>query len=78
MVDPYTSDFQTWAARLLEEYSDQGIPGVYQAQPLAWQYWAGIVSASSYFADRGAPSPVGFDNWRDWAAATMLVINPGV
>lgn len=78
MVDPYTSDFPTWAARLLEEYSDQGIPGVYLAQPLDWRIWAAVVSSTSFFSNRGAPSPVGFSEWRDWAAAVMLVVNPGV
>lgn len=78
MLDPFTSDFPNWAARLLEEYSNSAIPAVYVANPMEWRSWASTVAALAIFADLGAPSPDGFSDWREWAAALMLVVNPGV
>lgn len=76
MPDPYSTTWERWTARFLEDYSDQSIP---QRVPITdWQYWAAVVAATAYFANQGAPNPVGFSDWRDWAAALMLVINPGI
>jgi hypothetical protein len=66
-------EFEQWACLLCEQYAAQqlGIPG----SEIEWKSWAVGLLAIDVFTNQGIPSPYNYENWQDWAAALLNVMN---
>lgn len=64
MVNPAGMTLEDWAAQLLVDFPDDGIPQL--IDPARWRDWGALViSCPSFAAD--APNQYQYDDWRDWA-----------
>lgn len=76
-INPYQmSSFIDWAQRMVPVLYQYGvIPN--PPLEIGWKNWASDVISLDEIAKRGAPSPIGFGDWKDWAAQFVGVINDG-
>lgn len=65
MVIPTFITLADWAASLIVDYPNDGIPGLWDETK--WQDWAATVLACPSFATCNAPTPYQYENWQDWA-----------
>ena len=63
--DPRGLDFDEWSAALLQHY------GSVEPSWKPWRLWAADMIARDVFSDRTLPDPHEFEDWGDWALASL-------
>ena len=67
--DPNLYSLEEWASSLPEQFND--IPRFVHEDN--WILWADALYSSRLGLQYAIPSPVGFDNWKDWAIRVYQV-----
>jgi hypothetical protein len=73
VYDPRYHSFDSWASLLAEQYAAQQLGS--PPPEMYWQDWAAGLNAIGLFNNEAVPDPYRFDNWQDWAAATLNSVN---
>jgi hypothetical protein len=76
-INPYQMpSFLDWAQRMVPTLEQFG-PIPFPPAETGWKTWASEVISLDSLAQRAAPSPLGFDDWKNWAAQFVGVIDDG-
>ena len=72
--DPRIYTFVEWADLLCEQYAAQNLQVVYKEEE--WKDWGNGLKAIDLFTNQAVPNTDGYSDWRDWAQALLLAVNP--
>ncbi len=72
LPDPQGLDFNTWAARVTEQFASYGIPEPFNES--RWKDWACSLFAANALTQKDIPSPQGFTDWRQWASRFLETV----
>ena len=73
VYDPRFHTFESWAALMCEAYAGQQL--VIPTSQTNWYEWAAGLKAIDVFTNEGIPGPYIYNNWQDWASASVGAIN---
>lgn len=76
-VDPrFIPSFQEWADFMYPSLQQYGVIEqiTYGSD---WKSWANGLLSLNGIAQNGAPSPYGFDDWKEWAMRFVEVLDQG-
>jgi len=74
MIIPIYMTFQEWANQLNIDYPSDIIPIVDDRYSSDWKEWAQVVVGSRSFSAAGAPDPIIYDTWEEWAMRVYEVM----
>jgi len=75
VYDPRYQTFEGWASLMCEQYAAQQLQ--IPTPEMDWKSWAAGLNAIDVFTNNAIPDPYNFDDWQDWAASLVNVMNGG-